>query len=106
MVGDIMVFVLCMFLVSRDNAGGLAAGQNTAWAGIGTVCTGDTISRGPPVVPMLVMDQSVQIRPGDAMLSINVLLSLILAWILYSNIGQSAGEVQTGSLEADLGQAY
>jgi hypothetical protein len=42
------------------------------------------------VVPLLVMEQAVRMRPGDVQISINVLLSLILAWILYSAMGESA----------------
>lgn len=52
-------------------------------------------------VPLLVIQQPLKVRPGDVMLSINVVLSLILAWVLYSHIGEASRDTQSsGSLKA------
>ena len=45
-------------------------------------------------VPSLVLQQSLHVGPGDVIASINILLSLILAWLLYSYIGGTARAAQ------------
>ena len=45
-------------------------------------------------VPSIVLKQSFHMGPGDVIASINILLSLILAWLLYSNIGDTARAAQ------------
>lgn len=52
------------------------------------------------IVPLLVIQQPLKIRPGEVVATINILLSLFLAWVLYSYIGDSAREAQpSGNLE-------
>ena len=51
------------------------------------------------VVPLLVLEQTARLMPGDIMISINVLLALILAWVLYGAIGKSAEVDQLSSME-------
>ena len=52
------------------------------------------------IVPLLVIQQPLKIRPGEVVATINILLSLFLAWVLYSHLGDSAGEAQpSGNLE-------
>jgi hypothetical protein len=43
-------------------------------------------------VPLLVIQQPLKMRPGDVIASINVVLSLILAWVLYSHISDTTRE--------------
>lgn len=51
-------------------------------------------------VPLLVLQQPLKIRPGSVIFSINILLSLILGWVLYSYIGDtSRAEQPVGNLE-------
>lgn len=46
------------------------------------------------IVPVLVTGQSLAwLMPGDISISINLFLSLILAWFLYSHTGRSAGKL-------------
>jgi hypothetical protein len=45
-------------------------------------------------VPSLVHQQSLHMGPGDVIASLNILLSLILAWLLYSYIGDPARAAQ------------
>jgi hypothetical protein len=45
-------------------------------------------------VPLLVIQQPLNMRPGDVIASINIVLSLILAWVLYSYIGDTARHSQ------------
>jgi hypothetical protein len=52
-------------------------------------------------VPLLVSQQLITLRPGDVVATINVILSLILAWVLYSYIADARREIQVeDSLEA------
>jgi hypothetical protein len=52
-------------------------------------------------VPLLVIQQPIQLHPGNVIATINVILSLILAWVLYSYIGDARREIQVeDSLEA------
>jgi hypothetical protein len=52
-------------------------------------------------IPLLVIQQPLKVRPGDVMHSINIVLSLIFAWVLYSHIGDASRDAQpNGSLEA------
>ena len=53
------------------------------------------------IVPLLVIQQPLKMRPGDVIASINILLILILAWVLYSHVGDTARDAQpSGDLEA------
>jgi hypothetical protein len=45
-------------------------------------------------IPLLVIQQPLNMRPGDVIASINIVLSLILAWVLYSYIGDTARHSQ------------
>jgi len=45
-------------------------------------------------VPLLVIHEPVQIRPGDLIATINILLSFVLAWVVYSVIADEKQEVQ------------
>ncbi|MGW8225976.1 MAG: hypothetical protein ACWGOY_09585 [Anaerolineales bacterium] len=52
-------------------------------------------------LPFLVIQQSLSVRAGEAVATINILLSLILAWVLYSYIGDTVGDAQPSeNLEA------
>lgn len=52
-------------------------------------------------VPLLVIQQTIKLRPGDVIATINIMLSLILAWVLYSYIADARHEIQVeDSLEA------
>jgi hypothetical protein len=52
-------------------------------------------------VPLLVIQQPIKLRPGDVVATINVMLTLILAWVLYSYIGDVRRDIQVkDSLEA------
>ena len=54
-------------------------------------------------IPLLVIQQSVTVRPGDVIHSINILLSFILAWVLYNHIGEASCDAEpNGSIEASL----
>lgn len=48
------------------------------------------------VVPSLVLQQPLNIRSGSVIYSINIVLSWILAWMLYSRIGDVACVEQPG----------
>jgi hypothetical protein len=51
-------------------------------------------------IPPLVMQEQVKVRPGEIILSINVVLSLALAWALYSHVGDTSRDAQpSGSME-------
>jgi hypothetical protein len=51
-------------------------------------------------VPSLVLQQPLNMRSGEVIYSINILLSLVLAWVLYSHIGNEACvEKPDGDLE-------
>ena len=51
-------------------------------------------------VPLLVIQQPLKMRPGDVIASINIVLVLILAWVLYSHTGDAAHAAQpSGNLE-------
>lgn len=54
-------------------------------------------------IPALVfLRQPLAVRSGDVVLSLNVLLSLILAWILYGQLYETSGEIQAGGLKGGL----
>jgi hypothetical protein len=40
------------------------------------------------IVPVLVIRQPLQMHPGDVVLSINILLSFMLAWVVYDRLGE------------------
>ena len=51
-------------------------------------------------VPLLVLQQPLEMRLGEVVASINMVLSFILAWVLYSHIGDAArAEQPSGDLE-------
>jgi hypothetical protein len=50
-------------------------------------------------IPSLVLHQPLLIWSGDIMISINALLSLVLAWLLYSQLGDASGETLPDNLE-------
>jgi hypothetical protein len=52
------------------------------------------------IVPKLVLGQLYTILPGDVVLSLNILLSLVVAWVLYNHISENLPEAQPASLEA------
>lgn len=53
-------------------------------------------------IPLLVIQEPVKVRPGDVVASINIVLSLILAWVLYSHFGDASRLAQSeDSLEAN-----
>ena len=56
------------------------------------------------VVPLLVLGEFSRMRPGDALLSLNVLLMLILAWILYRSYDVSVKPETSSTLEESLPQ--
>ena len=47
-------------------------------------------------VPPLVLQQPLNMRSGEVIFSINMLLSLVLGWVLYSHIGDAARVEQPG----------
>ena len=47
-------------------------------------------------VPSLVLQQPLTMPPGEVIYSINILLSLVLAWVLYSHTGDEACVEQPG----------
>jgi hypothetical protein len=48
-------------------------------------------------VPLFVIQQPLSIRPGEIVATINILLSLILAWVLYSHVvANTARDIQPG----------
>jgi hypothetical protein len=52
------------------------------------------------MVPLLVIEQVVKLRPGDVIMSINAVLSLALAWALYSPMGDTLrGAQPSGRLD-------
>ncbi len=52
-------------------------------------------------LPFLVIQQPLSMRAGEAVATVNILLSLILAWVLYSYIGDKVGDAQPSeNLEA------
>jgi hypothetical protein len=46
------------------------------------------------IIPSLVMQQPIQLQSGDIILSINVVLSFVLAAVLYRHFGEGGNEVQ------------
>ena len=54
-------------------------------------------------VPLLVIQEPVKVRPGEVVLSISFVLSLLLAWSLYSHVGDTPRDSQpSGSLDPSL----
>jgi len=52
-------------------------------------------------VPLLVIQEPIQMRPGDLIATINILLSFVLAWVVYDMIAGEKQEVQaSGDLAA------
>jgi hypothetical protein len=51
-------------------------------------------------VPLLVIQQPTRVRPGEIMLSVNVVLSLLMSWVLYSHIGEARPDAESVDLEA------
>jgi hypothetical protein len=45
-------------------------------------------------VPLLVIQQPIQLHPGNVIATFNVMLSLILAWVLYSYFGDTSRDMQ------------
>lgn len=50
------------------------------------------------IIPFFVLGQAATVRPGDVLISANILLSLIVGWLLYSCIGKTAGEASPTGL--------
>jgi hypothetical protein len=48
-------------------------------------------------VPLLVIQEPIRMLPGDVVATINILLSFVLAWVLYSEIGEARQESQSSS---------
>ena len=46
-------------------------------------------------VPLLVIPEPVRIMPGEVVWTINILLSFVLAWIVYSEVGEIGEEVRS-----------
>ncbi len=49
-------------------------------------------------IPLLVIQQSLKGRPGDVIYSINILLSFILAWLLYNHVGEASCDAEPGKV--------
>jgi hypothetical protein len=49
------------------------------------------------IVPLLVIQQPIKMRPGDVIFSINIVLILICAWLLYSHLGETTPDTQPDS---------
>ena len=49
-------------------------------------------------IPFLVLGPAATVRAGDVLISANILLSLIVGWLLYSCIGETAGEASPTGL--------
>jgi hypothetical protein len=57
-------------------------------------------------IPLLVIQQPIKVRPGDVTATINIVLSFVLAWVLYNHIGKATYDAEPdGSLEAS-GECY
>ena len=54
------------------------------------------------IVPWLVIQGPVRINPGEVVWVINILLSFVLAWVVYSEIGDRTGEAK---IESNAAQA-
>ncbi len=54
-------------------------------------------------LPFLVIQPRVAFHPGEVVYSINILLSLILAWILYNQIGKETHGAETDLMQQDPG---
>jgi len=53
-------------------------------------------------VPLLVIQEPVRIMPGEVVATINVVLSFVLAWVIYSEVGEARLELETsGKLAID-----
>ena len=53
-------------------------------------------------VPLLVIQEPIQMRPGTVIATINILLSFVLAWVLYSEMGEvREGAEISGNLATD-----
>ncbi|MCJ7660455.1 MAG: hypothetical protein MUO67_15010 [Anaerolineales bacterium] len=48
-------------------------------------------------VPLLVIQEPVRMLPGDVVATVNIVLSFVLAWVLYSEIGESRQVSQASS---------
>ena len=49
------------------------------------------------IVPLLVIQEPIRIMPGEVVGVINILLSFVLAWVVYSEVGEKRVEGQTSS---------
>ena len=53
-------------------------------------------------VPLLVIQEPMQMRPGDVVATINIVLSFVLSWVIYSEVGEERLELETsGKLAID-----
>ena len=54
------------------------------------------------IVPLLVIQEPIRIPPGEVVGVINILLSFVLAWVVYSEVGRKGVAAKTSSnLAAD-----
>jgi hypothetical protein len=55
-------------------------------------------------VPLLVIQEPIQVRPGEVVWTINILLSFGLAWVVYDVVGevQEEAKVENNALPASL----
>jgi len=63
----------------------------------GGVCAAGGIYVLRLTVPLLVIQEPIQVRAGDVVATINILLSFALAWVVYSELGEVGREVRAGS---------
>ena len=49
------------------------------------------------IVPLLVIQEPIRLMPGEVVWVINILLSFVLAWVVYSEVGAKRVEAQTSS---------
>jgi hypothetical protein len=48
-------------------------------------------------VPLLVIQETVRMLPGDVVATVNIVLSFVLAWVVYSEVGEAKQESQTSN---------
>jgi len=51
------------------------------------------------IVPLLVIEQPVKVGPGEVIFSISIVLSLVLGWVLYGQVGEASWGERGGSME-------
>ena len=50
-------------------------------------------------VPLLVIEQPVKVGAGEVVFSVGIVLSLVLGWALYGQVGEASGDGHGGSME-------